>query len=74
MECGHPGTLVAAVIYVAHKIENKVQPAFFFALVSTRLHEDVVHEALWLPLLTEVRQLAGDGGVGSLFNVVRDVF
>ena len=37
MECGHPGTLVDVVsksflevIYVAQKIENTVQPAFFF--------------------------------------------
>ena len=37
------------------------------------LQEDVDHKASWPPLLNEVRQLGGDGGVGSLFSFVRDV-
>ena len=33
----------------------------------------VDHKALWPALLNEVRQLAGDGGVGFLFSDVHDV-
>ena len=53
--------------------ENSEHSTSCFDWVSTHLHEDVDHKALWLAWLNEVRQLTGDGGVGFLFCDVHDV-
>ena len=65
LKCGHPGS------YLRRKFGT--QYSLFLDWVSTHLHEDVDRKALWPASLNELRQLAGDGGVGFLFIDVHDV-
>ena len=77
LKCGHLGNYLFAWsrefsrLHVRRKFG--AQYSLFWDWVSTHLHEDVDHKALWLAWLNEVRQLTGDGGVGFLFCDVHDV-